>query len=110
MAHRVMKLHSEWVLAKMNMGSRGWFIGEFNPWVEKIPWRRERLPTPVFWPGEFHGLYSPWGHKESNRTEQILLSTMQSVLLDTCCVSGTVLGSRETMVSKTDEAALWKLL
>ena len=23
--------------------------------VGKIPWRRERLPTPVFWPGEFHG-------------------------------------------------------
>ena len=22
------------------------------------------LPTPVFWPGEFHGLYSPWGCKE----------------------------------------------
>jgi len=36
----------------------------FNPWVGKIPWRRERLPTPVFWPGEFHGLYSPWGCKE----------------------------------------------
>ena len=31
----------------------------FDPWVGKIPWRRERLPTPVFWPGEFHGLYSP---------------------------------------------------
>ena len=29
----------------------------FNPWVGKIPWRRERLPTPVFWPGEFDGLY-----------------------------------------------------
>ena len=28
----------------------------FNPWVGKIPWRRERLPTPVFWPGEFHWL------------------------------------------------------
>ena len=27
-----------------------------DPWVGKIPWRRERLPTPVFWPGEFHGL------------------------------------------------------
>ena len=27
------------------------------PWVGKIPWRRERLPTAVFWPGEFHGLY-----------------------------------------------------
>ena len=23
-----------------------------------MPWRRERLPTPEFWPGEFHGLYS----------------------------------------------------
>ena len=22
-----------------------------NPWVGKIPWRKERLPTPVFWPG-----------------------------------------------------------
>ena len=27
----------------------------FNPWVGKIPWRRERLPTLVFWPGEIHG-------------------------------------------------------
>ena len=38
----------------------------FNPWVGKIPWRRERLSTPVFWPREFRGLYSPWGHKESD--------------------------------------------
>ena len=36
--------------------------------------RRERLPTPVFWPGEFHGLYSPWGHKVPNRTKQLSLS------------------------------------
>ena len=32
----------------------------FDLWVGKIPWRRERLPTLVFWPGEFHVLYSPW--------------------------------------------------
>ena len=32
------------------------------------------LPTPVFWPGEFHGLYSPWCHKESDMTEQISLA------------------------------------
>ena len=38
----------------------------FDPWVGKTPWRRERLPTPVFWPGEFCGRYSPWGHKESD--------------------------------------------
>ena len=29
--------------------------------VGKIPCRRERLPTLVFWPREFHGLYCPWG-------------------------------------------------
>ena len=41
----------------------------FDPWVEMVPWRREQLPTPGFCPGEFHGLYSPWGHKESHMTE-----------------------------------------
>ena len=41
----------------------------FDPWVGKIPWRRERLPIPVFWPATFHGLYSPWGHKKSDTTE-----------------------------------------
>ena len=35
------------------------------PELKKIPWRRERLTTPVFWPGEFHELYSPWGRKET---------------------------------------------
>ena len=43
-------------------------------WVRKIPWRRERLPTPVFWPGEFHELYSPWDCKELDMTEQLSLS------------------------------------
>ena len=42
----------------------------------EIPWRRERLPTPVFWPGEFHGLCSPWGLKESDMTEQLSLSIL----------------------------------
>ena len=37
--------------------------------VGKIPWRRERLPTLVFWPGEFQGLYSPQGCKESHMTD-----------------------------------------
>ena len=41
------------------------------PWVGKIPWRREKLPTPAFWPGEFHQLYSPWGCKESDTTERL---------------------------------------
>ena len=44
-----------------------------NFWVRKILWRRDRLPTPVFWPGEIHGLHSPWGCKESDTTEQLSL-------------------------------------
>ena len=39
-----------------------------------IHWRRDRLPTPVFWPREFHGLYSPRGRKELDTTEQFSLS------------------------------------
>ena len=46
----------------------------FDPWVGKIPWSSERFPTLVFWPREFHGLYTPWVHKESDSTEQLSLS------------------------------------
>ena len=45
----------------------------FDPWVGKIPLEKGTATTPVFWPGEFHGLYSPWGHKESDMTEQLSL-------------------------------------
>ena len=34
----------------------------FNPWVRKIPWRKEWLPTPVFLPGESHGQRSLAGY------------------------------------------------
>ena len=48
----------------------------FNPWVWKIPWRREWLPTTVFLPKEFHGQrslmgYSPWDHRELVMTELV---------------------------------------
>ena len=51
----------------------------FDPWVGKIPWRREWQPNPGFLLGEFHGQrilvsYSPWGHKESDTIEQVTLS------------------------------------
>ena len=45
----------------------------------KIPRRRERLPTPVCRPGELHGLYSPWGPKESDTTEPLSLSLSHGV-------------------------------
>ena len=46
---------------------------------QKIPWRREWLPTPVFLSGEFHGLrslagFNPWGHRELDTTEGLTLS------------------------------------
>ena len=48
----------------------------FDPWVGKIPWRRERLPTPVFLPGDSHGQRglagcSPRGRKESDTPERL---------------------------------------
>ena len=47
----------------------------FNPWVRKIPWRREWQSTPVFLPGKSHGQrnlagYTPPGRKDSDITEQ----------------------------------------
>ena len=41
-----------------------------------IPWWRERIPTPEFWPGEFQRLYSPWGCKASEMTEWLSLHTI----------------------------------
>ena len=46
----------------------------FDPWVRKVLWSRKWHPAPIFLPGESHGQrslvgYSPWGHKESEMTE-----------------------------------------
>ena len=50
----------------------------WETWVQSLGWEdpleRERLLTPVFWPREFHGLYSPWVCKESDTTEWLSLS------------------------------------
>ena len=48
----------------------------FNPWVRKVPWRSDWQPTLVFLSAKSHEQrslagYSPWGHKESNMTEQL---------------------------------------
>ena len=49
------------------------------PGLGRCPWRRERRPTPVFLPGEFHGQrslagYSPWSCKELDMTEWLSLT------------------------------------
>ena len=59
----------------------------FNLRVGKIPWRRAWQPTPVFFPGEFHGQrsllgYSPWGCKESDMTERLTHTHTEHLLTD----------------------------
>ena len=48
--------------------------GRFDPWIKKVPWRREGQLTPVFVPGECHEQrslesYSPWDRKGLDTTE-----------------------------------------
>ena len=42
-------------------------------WVQSLGWEdpleKGKLPTSVFWPGEFHGRNSSWGCKESDTSE-----------------------------------------
>ena len=42
-------------------------------WVQSLGWEdpleKGMLPTPVFWTGEFQGLYTPWGCEELEMTE-----------------------------------------
>ena len=47
-------------------------------WVQSLGWEDplengKDYHISVFQPGEFHGLYSPWGHKESDTTRQLSL-------------------------------------
>ena len=55
-------------------------------WVRSLgwedPWRRERLPTRVFWPGDFHGLYSLRGRKELDTTEHFHSLNILECLLE----------------------------
>ena len=48
----------------------------FDPWVGKIPWIREQLSTPVFWPGEFYGQRSLVGHSHGLTKSQTQLSDL----------------------------------
>ena len=50
-----------------------------DPSVGNISCRRERLPSPGCWPGEFQRLYSPWDLKELDNTKRLSLSLSESV-------------------------------
>ena len=46
-------------------------VVRFLSWED--PLENERLPTPVFWPGEFHVLYCLWGCKALDMMEGLSL-------------------------------------
>ena len=53
----------------------------WETWVRSLHWEdpleKGTATTPVSWPGEFHGLYSPWGRKEMDTTERFSLHFQQ---------------------------------
>ena len=57
-------------------------------WVRSLGWHDplgwddpQNTGWPVFWPGEFHGLCSPFNCKESDMTERLSLSTVNLKML-----------------------------
>ena len=53
-------------------------LGSIPAWG-RSPGEMKGYSTPVFWPGEFYRLYSPWGRKESDTTEQLSLADQTSL-------------------------------
>ena len=66
-------------------------IRGFDSWIVKIAWRRERLPTPVFWPREFFRIaksqtrLSDFHFTSHFQTPASDLSDSQHFLLFACC-------------------------
>ena len=61
----------------------------FHPWVGKIPWRRKWPPTPIFFPGKFHGQrsladYSPWGGKNHTKLNDEITTATTFISLAKC--------------------------
>ena len=47
----------------------------WETWVRSLVWEdpleKGTATTLVFWPGELHELYTPWGHEELDMTERL---------------------------------------
>ena len=61
------------------------------PGSGRSPGEKERLPSPVFWPEKFHGLYSPQGRKELDTTARLSLSPTPLLCTTTHTQDGAVL-------------------
>ena len=76
-------MHRASLVAQLVKNPYGILPNPWETWVWKILWKREKLPTSVFWPEEFHGQrslagYSPWGHKELDIAEWVNMAQSTS--------------------------------
>ena len=88
-------------------------------WVQflglEIPWRRDWLPTPVFFLGEFPGQRSlvdsnPWDHKESDTTERLnilksLTSKVEQMIQKNPQLAAPRLRGRDSSITTSDSFA-----
>ena len=79
----------------------------WETWVRSLGWEdtleKGKATHSSFWPKEFHGLCSPWGRKESDMTEQLLLSHARQAHFD-----WVLLGSGGmSMTGHLSESSLW---
>ena len=66
------------ILSNHEFSFSGYLICILNIYIVCIPWRSKWQTQPVSLPGEFHGQRSlvdcsPWGHKELDMTEWLIL-------------------------------------
>ena len=74
---KIKEANQEWSTLGSTTGLPRWLRGEesacqwrrlgLDPWVGKIPWRRQWQPTPVLLPGESHGKRSLVGYSPQRR-------------------------------------------
>ena len=70
------------------------------PGLGRSPGEGKGLYSPVFWLGEFHGLYSPWGGKESDTSEWLSLQKSHMIIPPIFCSSAGFIQSSESFCSR----------
>ena len=80
-----------YILGGLEVKASAWNVGDLGsiPALGRSPGEGKWQPTPVLLPGESHGgrslvRYSPWGHKESDMTEQLHFISLHFIYICVC--------------------------
>ena len=83
-------LHCSWASLLVQLVKN--LCAMWETWVRSLGWEdpleKEITPSPVFWPGQLHGLYSPWDHKELDMTESnslVYVNKMNQLIYQSVC-------------------------